>query len=43
MRGILNVVAVKAPEYGDRKKDALSDIAVLTGGQVISKRERNET
>ena len=37
MRGILNVVAVKAPEYGDRKKDALSDIAVLTGGQVISK------
>jgi chaperonin GroEL len=37
MRGILNVVAVKAPEYGDRKKEALSDIAVLTGGQVISK------
>ena len=37
MRGILNVVAVKAPEYGDRKKDALSDIAVLTGGQVIVK------
>ena len=37
MRGILNVVAVKAPEFGDRKKDALSDIAVLTGGQVISK------
>ena len=37
MRGILNVVAVKAPEYGDRKKDALSDIAVLTGGQVITK------
>lgn len=37
MRGILNVVAVKAPEFGDRKKDALSDIAVLTGGEVISK------
>jgi len=37
MRGILNVVAVKAPEYGDRKKEALSDIAVLTGGQVITK------
>lgn len=36
MRGILPVVAVKAPEFGDRKKAALDDIAVLTGGQVIS-------
>ena len=36
MRGILNVVAVKAPEFGDRKKAMLEDIAVLTGGQVVS-------
>ena len=36
MRGILNVVAVKAPEFGDRRKAMLEDIAVLTGGQVIS-------
>jgi len=36
MRGILPVVAVKAPEFGDRKKAMLEDIAVLTGGQVIS-------
>ena len=36
MRGILPVVAVKAPEFGDRKKAILEDIATLTGGQVIS-------
>ena len=36
MRGILNVVAVKAPEFGDRKKAMLEDIAVLTGGKVVS-------
>ena len=36
MRGILPVVAVKAPEFGDRKKAMLEDIATLTGGKVIS-------
>ncbi len=36
LRGTFNVVAVKAPGYGDRRKDMLEDIAVLTGGQVIS-------
>jgi chaperonin GroEL len=36
MRGILNAVAVKAPEFGDRKKAMLEDIATLTGGHVIS-------
>ena len=36
LRGILNVVAVKAPGFGDRRKDMLDDIAVLTGGEVIS-------
>jgi len=36
MRGILPVVAVKAPEFGDRKKAMLEDIATLTGGTVIS-------
>lgn len=36
MRGILQVVAVKAPEFGDRKKAMLEDIATLTGGQVVS-------
>src|SRR6056300_1958937 len=36
MRGILPVVAIKAPEFGDRKKAMLEDIAVLTGGQVVS-------
>ena len=36
MRGILQCVAVKAPEFGDRKKAVLEDIAVLTGGTVIS-------
>jgi chaperonin GroEL len=36
LRGVLNVAAVKAPGYGDRRKDMLQDIAILTGGQVIS-------
>jgi chaperonin GroEL len=36
LRGMLNVVAVKAPGFGDRRKAMLEDIAVLTGGQVIS-------
>ena len=36
MRGVLNVAAVKAPGFGDRRKAMLEDIAVLTGGQVIS-------
>ncbi len=36
LRGIINVLAVKAPGFGDRRKDMLRDIAVLTGGQVIS-------
>src|SRR5579884_1774925 len=36
LRGILNVLAVKAPGFGDRRKAMLQDIAVLTGGQVIS-------
>ena len=36
LRGTFNVVAVKAPGYGDRSKDMLQDIAILTGGQVIS-------
>jgi chaperonin GroEL len=37
MRGILNLAAVKAPGYGDRRKAMLQDIAILTGGKVISK------
>lgn len=36
LRGTFNVVAVKAPGYGDRRKEMLKDIAVLTGGSVIS-------
>tara|TARA_R110000803_G_scaffold16458_6_gene45064 strand:+ start:7071 stop:8732 length:1662 start_codon:yes stop_codon:yes gene_type:complete len=36
MRGILPAVAVKAPDFGDRKKAILEDIAIMTGGQVIS-------
>ena len=35
-RGVLNVAAIKAPGFGDRRKQMLEDIAVLTGGQVIS-------
>lgn len=37
MRGIVKVVAVKAPDFGDRKTLLLEDLAILTGGQVISK------
>jgi chaperonin GroEL len=36
LKGVLNAVAVKAPAFGDRRKEILDDIAVLTGGQVIS-------
>ena len=36
LRGTFNVVAVKAPGYGDRRKEMLQDIAILTGGKVIS-------
>ena len=36
LRGTFNVVAVKAPGYGDRRKEMLKDIAILTGGEVIS-------
>lgn len=36
LKGVLNTVAVKAPAFGDRRKEILQDIALLTGGQVIS-------
>jgi chaperonin GroEL len=36
LRGIVNSVAIKAPGYGDRRKEMLRDIAILTGGQVVS-------
>jgi chaperonin GroEL len=36
IRGALKVAAVKAPGFGDRRKAMLQDIAILTGGQVIS-------
>ncbi len=36
LRGALNVVAVKAPAFGDRRKEILEDIAILTGGEVVS-------
>ena len=36
LRGVLNVVAVKAPSFGDARKDILQDIAILTGGKVIT-------
>jgi chaperonin GroEL len=36
LRGVLNVLAIKAPEFGDNRKAMLSDIAILTGGQVIT-------
>ncbi len=36
MRGIIKVCAVKAPGFGDRRKAMLQDIAILTGGTVIS-------
>lgn len=37
MRGIIQVAAVKAPDFGDRRKAMLQDIAILTGGQVVAK------
>ena len=36
LRGVLNVLAIKAPEFGDAKKEMLEDLAILTGGKVIS-------
>lgn len=36
LRGTLNIAAVKAPAFGDRRKAMLEDIAILTGGEVIS-------
>ncbi len=36
LRGMLNVIAVKAPGFGDRRKEMLRDMAILTGGQVIT-------
>ncbi len=36
LRGVLNVVAVKAPGFGDKRKDMLQDLAILTGGEVIT-------
>ncbi len=36
LRGVFNVVAVKAPGFGDRRKEMLQDIAILTGGQVVT-------
>src|SRR5258705_4047863 len=36
LRGTVNVAAVKAPGFGDRRKELLQDIAILTGGKVIS-------
>jgi chaperonin GroEL len=36
LRGVINVLAVKAPEFGDNRKAVLEDLAILTGGQVIS-------
>ncbi len=36
IRGIFNTLAIKAPSFGDRRKDILADIAIVTGGQVIS-------
>ncbi len=42
LRGVLNVAAVKAPGFGDRRKEMLKDIAVLTGGQVVSEELGNK-
>ncbi|MBC7582116.1 chaperonin GroEL [Aeromicrobium sp.] len=42
LKGVFNTVAVKAPKFGDQKKDVLNDIAILTGAQVISE-ERGMT
>ena len=40
LRGMLNVLAIKAPGFGDRRKDMLQDIAILTGGTVITEETR---
>jgi chaperonin GroEL len=40
LRGSLKIAAVKAPGFGDRRKAMLEDIAILTGGQVISEEQR---
>ncbi len=42
LRGTINVAAVKAPGFGDRRKAMLEDIAILTGGKVISRRPRHQ-
>ncbi|MDP4020487.1 MAG: chaperonin GroEL [Candidatus Adlerbacteria bacterium] len=42
MRGTFNVLAVKAPGYGDRKDEMLQDIAIMTGGEVISEKTGNK-
>lgn len=39
LKGVFNTLAIKAPAFGDRRKDILQDIAVLTGGQVISEEQ----
>jgi chaperonin GroEL len=39
LKGVFNTVAVKAPSFGDRRKEILQDIAILTGGQVISEEQ----
>jgi chaperonin GroEL len=39
LKGVLNAVAIKAPSFGDRRKDILQDIAILTGGAVISEEQ----
>lgn len=41
LRGTLNVVAVKAPGFGDRRKAMMEDIAILTGGQFLKKWAEN--
>jgi chaperonin GroEL len=42
LRGILNIAAVKAPGFGDRRKAMLEDIAILTGGRVHHRRPRHQ-
>lgn len=39
LKGVFNTLAIKAPEFGDRRKEVLQDIAILTGGQVISEEQ----
>ncbi len=41
LKGVFNTIAVKAPAFGDRRKEILQDIAILTGGQVISEEQGN--